>query len=137
MIATQENTPNYDFESPTLREALTQAFFNLTSHWQLSRQQEARLLGWSYTEKRSTLDSLRKGKTIIDKDQDKVERLIDLVNIHKSLRILFPNSRDDAYEWVKIKRERFGGFSALDIMLENGKPGIRAIRRYLDYERTR
>ncbi|MBI4410908.1 MAG: hypothetical protein HY541_00290 [Deltaproteobacteria bacterium] len=126
-----------DFRSEKVREVFTRSFFELTNHWELSRQEEARLLGWDYDEKRTTIDSLRKGKTIISKDLDKIERMIDLINIHKSLRILFPYDRDVVYAWVKIKRDRFGGYSALDVMLEDGKEGISAIRHYLDYERTR
>lgn len=119
------------------REVLTRAFFELTAHWGLSRSQEAKLLGWDYDERRTAIDAMRKGKSVIGKDEDKLERMIDLVNIHKSLRILFPYDRDAVYQWVKVKRERFGGYSALDVMLEAGKQGIAAIRRYLEYERTR
>lgn len=124
-------------ELPRTREALTEAFFTLTKLWNLSRHEEAQLLGWDYTEKRTTLDSLRMGKTVFDRDRDKLERVVDLVNIHKSLRILFPHDRANLYNWVQVKRERFGGYSALDIMLEEGKRGITAIRQYLDYERTK
>lgn len=125
--------------SEKTRKALTEAFYNLIRHWDLSRQEEAKLLGWNFKPKRATLDAMRKGKTILDDDQDKIERVIDLINIHKSLRILFPNPADRhrVYEWVKVKRDRFGGHSALDIMLSEGKTGIHAIRRYLDHERTR
>lgn len=119
------------------RKALTKAFFALTAHWDLSRNEEARLLGWTYGEKRTTLDAMRKGKTAIDNDADKLERMIDLVNIHKCLRVLFPYDRSAVYAWVKTKRDRFGGYSALDVMLEDGKAGIAAIRHYLEHERTR
>ncbi len=127
------------FHSEKVRKTLTEAFFNLTKLWGLARQEEACLLGWDYSEKRSTMDYMRKGKTTLDKDQDKLERVIDLINIHKSLRILFPHprSRQEVYRWVKVQRERFGGHSALDIMLEEGKEGIAAIRQYLEFERTR
>ncbi|MBI4208534.1 MAG: hypothetical protein HY538_02355 [Deltaproteobacteria bacterium] len=137
MGSVPEKAPN--FNSEKVRRALTEAFFNLTKLWELTRQEEARLLGWDYAEKRSTLDYMRKGKTVLDKDQDKLERVMDLVNVHKSLRILFPNasSRQEVYDWIKVNRERFGGYSALDIMLEEGKEGIAAIRNYLEFERTR
>jgi hypothetical protein len=137
MGSVPEKAPN--FNSEKARRALTEAFFSLTKLWELTRQEEARLLGWDYAEKRSTLDYMRKGKTVLDKDQDKLERVIDLINIHKSLRILFPNpsSRPEVYHWIKVERERFGDYSALDIMLEEGKEGIAAIRDYLEFERTR
>lgn len=129
-----------DFPTERVRKTLTEAFVNLTERcWKLSRNEQARLLGWNYKNKRTTMDAMRAGRTILDNDEDKIERVIDLVNIHKSLRILFPDpsSRRRIYEWVKVKRERFGNHSALDIMLAHGKIGIHAIRRYLDHERTR
>ena len=126
-----------EFGAEKTREILAQTFFNLTQKWQLKREEEAQLLGWNYKEKRTKLESMRKGATVLDNDSDKLERIIDLINIHKSLRVLFPNNLNAVYEWIKIKRERFGGYSALDVMLEDGKEGIHAIRCYLDHERTR
>ncbi len=123
-------------DSDQTRQALTEFFFNIADKWSLTREQEAQLLGWSYKDKRSVLDAMRKGKQVIGRDQDKLHRLIDLLNIHKSLRVLFPNNLTAVYEWVKLKRERFGNHSALDVMLEGGQLGIRAIRDYLEYERT-
>ncbi|MBL7685692.1 MAG: DUF2384 domain-containing protein [Deltaproteobacteria bacterium] len=117
------------------REVITRAFFNLMEKWQLKRDEEAQLLGWNYKEKRTRIEAMRNGKAI-DQDRDKLERMIDLINIHKSLRILFPHDRQAVYDWVKIKRDRFGNHSALELMFENGKEGIRAIRHYLDYERS-
>lgn len=126
-----------DVDDDTLRQTLTKAFFALTAHWELTRQEEAKLLGWEYGEKRTAIDALRKGKTFLSKDRDKIERVIDLVNIHKSLRVLFPYDRDAVYGWVKVKRDRFGGHSALEVMLDDGKWGIAAIRQYLEHERKR
>lgn len=134
MQATILNQKN-DFPPDKLK-IITKAFFNLTSHWQLTREEEASLLGWDYQQKRTTLDSLRKGKTFMDRDDDKIERIVDLINIHKCLRVLFPYNREDVYAWVKKSRERFGGFSALHIMLTQGRWGIMAIRHYLENERT-
>jgi len=119
------------------RRVLARAFFGLVNKWDLTRDQEAQLLGWTYQEKRTKLENMREGKTNLPQDRDKVERVIDLVNIHKSLRVLFPDDKELVYQWVKVPRERFGDFSALDVMLEDGKEGISAIRQYLDYERTR
>lgn len=137
MLELKSQTPAPSSEKS--RKALTEAFYSLVRHWELSRQEEARLLGWNFQPKRATLDAMRKGKTVLEDDQDKIERVVDLINIHKSLRVLFPApaDRQRVYDWVKVKRERFGGHSALDIMLSEGKAGIHAIRRYLDHERTR
>ena len=128
---------SHPFDSDKTREVLTEAFFNLVSHWKLSLQEQARLLGWNYAEKRSKIDAMRSGKSILDNDADKINRVVNLMNIHKCLRILFPKNRDLVYQWVKIPRDRFGGFSALDIMMQDGAIGIAAIRQYLEHERTR
>ncbi len=114
----------------------SKAFCRLMEHWELSNEEIAQLLGWSYKIHRTRIDNLYKGHSL-PFDRDKFERVQDLLNIHKSLRILFPNQRDLVYRWIKVPRERFGGHSALDIMLTDGKTGISAIRRYLDHERTR
>lgn len=138
MIQQEFSSPHH-ISSEKARTALTEAFFSLAKHWGLTRKEEALLLGWDYPAMRSRLDAMRTGKTILDTDRDKLERVIDLVNIHKSLRILFPqaSSRRQVYGWILEKRERFGGHSALDVMLEEGKEGISAIRHYLEFERTR
>lgn len=124
-------------DSEEKRGVLTRGFFGLVDKWELTREEEAQLLGWTYQEKRTKLDNMRAGKTNLPQDRDKVERVIDLLNIHKSLRVLFPYDRTSVYQWVKIPRERFGNHSALEVMLEDGKEGISAIRQYLDHERTR
>jgi len=134
MAITQQN--GGFLSSAAERTALGKAYFRLTDHWGLTNDQTARLLGWSYANKRTKIENMRSGNTPLPQDQDKFERVQDLINIHKSLRVLFPNQRNLVYKWVKVPRERFGGHSALDVMLEDGKLGIRAIRRYLDYERT-
>ncbi len=128
---------NPSLDSKERRFALSKAFFNLTKLWGLKRDEEAQLLGWSYQEKRTQLDNMRKGRSPLPHDRDKFERVVDLLNIHKSLRLLFPYDQKTAYQWVQLPRKRFGNHSALEIMFEDGKEGITAIRRYLDYERTR
>jgi hypothetical protein len=82
------------------------------------------------------MDAMKTGQRAIDLDLDKLQRIIEIINIHKNLRMLFPRNRQLVYQWIKEKRERFGNHSALDIMLEDGLFGIAAIRRYLDYART-
>lgn len=125
------------FLPETERKVLTKAFFNLVKHWELSNQQQANLLGWNYSSSRTKIDAMRRGKSSLENDMDKINRVVNLVNVHKCLRVLFPANREEVYSWVKIPRERFGNHSVLDIMIENGSFGIAAIRQYLEHERTR
>ena len=117
------------------RTILTKAFFGILKNWNLTNDQEAKLLGWSYGQKRSKIDALKKGGAMED-DQDKLDRIREIINIHKNLRMLFPYQNDLAYQWIHEKRERFGNHTALDVMMEDGLLGIKAIRRYLDHVRT-
>ncbi|MCB0326514.1 MAG: DUF2384 domain-containing protein [Bdellovibrionales bacterium] len=118
------------------RQSLSRAFFQILEHWKLSNEEKAKMLGWSYATKRHTLDALKRGQKQMDMDDDKLRRMIEVLNIHKNLRILFPHSRSSLYAWVTKKRHRFGDHSALDIMMEEGLLGMIAIRRYLDHVRT-
>lgn len=119
------------------RATLAKAFFSLADHWGLTLKEQAQLLGWDYENKRTKMDTMRRGQAALESDTDKIERVIDLINIHKCLRVLFPYDRQAVYAWVKVPRDRFGGHSALEIMLQDGHYGIAAIRHYLEHERTR
>jgi hypothetical protein len=117
-------------------KVLTKAFFGILENWQLSNNDKAKLLGWEYEHKRYVIDEMRKGQRAIDQDDDKITRIIEIINIHKSLRLLFPYDLDLAYQWITEKREVFNRHSALDIMKAEGIMGITAIRKYLDHART-
>ena len=67
---------------------------------------------------------------------DLLARAGHLLGIHKALRILFPQDRDLAYQWVSTPNRRFGA-TPLEIMKRHGYEGILAVRRYLDFERGR
>ncbi|MCB1197107.1 MAG: hypothetical protein KDK51_01945, partial [Deltaproteobacteria bacterium] len=115
---------------------LTWAFFGIVENWSLTNQEKAKLLGWDYAKKRSVIDAMKRKEKAIDVDDDKIQRMIEVVNIHKNLRILYPHDKKLAYQWVKQVREVFNQHCALDIMLEDGLFGITAIRKYLDHART-
>ncbi|MEZ4705061.1 MAG: hypothetical protein R3A11_07755 [Bdellovibrionota bacterium] len=122
--------------TPQRRKSLSKAFFAILDHWNLTNEEKANLLGWNYEKKRHTIDAMKNGKKEVEWDEDKIRRMVEVINIHKSLRLLFPSNQKSLYGWVKKKRARFGMHSALDIMIEDGLFGIIAIRRYLDHVRT-
>ena len=125
-----------DWNPAQKRQALTKAFFQIVEKWKLTNEQKSQLLGWTYAHKRSVIDAMKRGDKAVDLDLDKLQRMIEVLHIHKNLRILFPHQRNFVYEWVHEKRERFGNFSAIDMMLTDGLLGMAAVRRYLDYVRT-
>ncbi|ADZ71319.1 MbcA/ParS/Xre antitoxin family protein [Polymorphum gilvum] len=66
--------------------------------------------------------------------RDGKARLSNLLGIHKALRILFREPQR-GYEWVRKPNARFGGKTALDIMLGGELTDLMRVRRALDAER--
>ena len=97
----------------------------LMNLWDLGAIDQACLLGL-FTASRSTLARYCKGAALDDN--------VDLLGIHKALRIIFPHNRDLVYRWVRTSNRRFGGRSPMETM-RGGYEGVLAVRRYLDFER--
>lgn len=105
-----------------------ETFFAIADKWGLSADDQIALLG---SPGRSTFFKWKKDGGALP--QDTRERLSHLLNIWKSLRILF--TQDEAGEgWIRRENFYFDGASALDVMLE-GISGVIRVRRYLDAQR--
>lgn len=105
-----------------------ETFFAIAERWDLSTDEQISLLG---SPGRSTFFKWKKDGGSLP--QDTRERLSHLLNIWKTLRILF--TQDERGEaWIRRKNLYFDGASALDVMLE-GISGIIRVRRYLDAQR--
>lgn len=102
------------------RSRLTRLVMSLFDHWDLSSSDQALLLGYPAKAHR-TISRYRRGG-----------RIDHLLDIHKSLRIIFPHDRDLAYRWVTTPNRRFDGKTPLDIMT-TGYEGLFTVHRYLDY----
>lgn len=113
-------------------KAALQWFFNLAEAWELSTDQQIKLLG---SPPRSTFFKWKKEGGQLSKDT--FERISNLLTIYKSLRILFTEqARVDA--WIKRENKApvFGGKSALDFMLSTGSLiELYKVRSYLDAQR--
>lgn len=109
----------------------TQNVIALFKHWGLKNEEECSLLGGISL---AQLAKFKKG-TAYASGRDTIERVGHLLGIHKSLRILYPYSRDVVYQWVKGRHAKLHNLSPLDIMLEHGFLGIAQIRRFTDHLR--
>ena len=116
-------------------QALGKAFWALANHYNLTRNEQALVLGFNRVN-RQRLASLEKGKTIPD-DPDKALRVGILLGIHKNLRIIYPHNRDVVYAWMKTERDLFQGKSALEYLASGNDtlPRLFTIRRILDQVR--
>ena len=124
MIAASKNS------SATDLSRLAKRVMSLFDHWNLSREDQARLLGLA-PRNRSALIRYRKGARI-GKTRDQYERVGYLLSIHRSLRLLFPNDRDIAYSWMKMRNRAFGGMTPVETINKYGFVGLLMVHAYLD-----
>lgn len=105
------------------------AILRLFRLWDLTDEQGAVLLDTSVASYRrwKAGRSARLGR-------DQMARISNLLGIHKALRLIFAEP-SRAYVWIKKPNERFGGESALDVMLRGDLSALMRVRRLLDAER--
>lgn len=106
-----------------------QAFFNLADAWDLSTEEQIRLLG---SPGRSTFFKWKKEGG--SPPNDTVERVSYLLGIYKALEILLPNPAA-ADSWIRRPNDFFNGRTALDVMLGGQVVDIYRVRQYLDAQR--
>lgn len=116
-------------EGPSRIPVGVETFFNLADLWDLSTEEQIRLLG---SPPRSTFFKWKKEGGTIPKDT--LERVSHLFAIYKALQILLPDTRA-ADAWIKHENEYFRGRRALDVMLGGQVVDIYAVRQYLDAQR--
>lgn len=116
-----------------IANAALQAFFNLSTHWQLSGADERILLG---SPPESTFYKWKAEKTAARMSRDTLERISYLLGIYKALNILLPSPRA-ADEWIHKPNTApiFNGQSALERMLAGSIVDLADVRRYLDAQR--
>jgi len=115
------------------RTALAGMVMRLFVHWDVSAQDQAALLGLSEGS-RTTLARYRKGDPLAD-NRDLLDRVGNLLSIHRSLRILFPRNRELVYGWPTAPNKAFNGKSPVDVIRDEGFLGLLTVRRYLDMQR--
>ena len=116
-----------DLGGPALR-----TFFNLAKAWELSEQEQMKLLGLN---SRSTLHAWKGGR-VTKVSRDTLERISYLLGIFKAINILLPDIKR-ADEWMRLpnKAPLFGGRSALDRMTTGNIGDLYVVRQYLDAQR--
>ena len=113
-----------------LAAAGLRSFMRIAASWQLSIDEQLRLLG---APPRSTYFAWRKHPDKATLPRDTLERLSNILGIYKSLQILLPDTAA-ADAWVKKPNAAppFGGRSALARMLAGNVSDLNLVRRYLD-----
>lgn len=117
-----------DPRSVELRAAEGQALLRLFDAWQLTREEQATLLG---LEPRA-LDGYLDGRPLAD-DSVLLSRVGHLLAINKVLRLRYGAQPDFPAEWVRLPNVKLGGRRPLDLMLAS-REELAALRRHLEEE---
>lgn len=112
--------------------AMLRAVLNLFRRWDLDDTEARKLLGDPCP---GRFERWKAGDTAAI-PADTVERLGDLLRIHRALRSMFTEP-ERGYAWVRRSNAAFAGHSALDRMLEGTPADLQAVRDYLEVELAR
>lgn len=106
-------------------------FFNMSSEWALTEEQEDQLLGHPG---HATLQAWRQGE-YQDARASVLNHVSCLLGIYKALHTLFPDS-GQANRWIKrqITSPPFNGQSALAVMCSGNLDDLMAVRLFLEGE---
>lgn len=109
------------------------AFFGICEKWQCKTGEMMTLLGLS---NRSTFFNYKKNPDKAKLQQDTLERISYILNIHTALRIMFSNP-DSIYNWVRKPNTNrfFEGKSAMDKMLGGRVMDIHDVMMFLNARR--
>ncbi|MCW5589383.1 MAG: DUF2384 domain-containing protein [Legionellales bacterium] len=121
--------PNLD---PDEAKKVFKVVVNILEKWHATLEEKLILLGL----KKSTYFKYQKDPQSIKVNQDFLERLSYILNIHSALRILFSHP-DSVYGWVRKPNDApfFNGHSAMEIMLQGRVVDLWAVASRLNAER--
>lgn len=106
---------------------------SLLKKWNLSEEQQSALLGFR-TDDFAASSSPEIGAQPMSAAPEVVHRAAQLIAIHRSLRMLFPENEGLRFSWVARRNPAFGGSAPIDVMLRDGRDGIARVWAVLDQQ---
>lgn len=110
------------------RKKLTTMVMRLLNLWGLSPRERRAVLGLA-PRNTAALARFQSGTPMTGRVQ--IERIMHLLRIHESLRLLFPQNRDLAYRWMTTKNKAFTGRTPVQAIIRTRGMAILDIREYL------
>lgn len=112
------------------RVHLAKMTIKLFDNWNVKAEDKPLLLGLSSTNK-EILTKYRKGYPI-GCGRDLLERVNILLEIHKSLKILFPTNKDLSYQWMNTPNRKLEYLTPIEAIKLWGFAGLLTVRSYLE-----
>ena len=113
------------------KAALTRSVLEVLDAWEITREQQCRLLGMTAPDAGRRWRRYRLGTPLPD-DPEIWIRVAGLLRLANALRQLFPHSAPSANLWVTTPRAKFGNKTPLELMLDGGTAAISRVERSLD-----
>lgn len=129
---TTQTLPDLSRRTDRVRlSAALPAVIRMLDAWHLTRGQQAELLTLSVR----TVQRASQGSAAPELGADQLTRLSLIIGIHTALHALYTLSPD---RWPQRPNDRypFLGRTPLELMLTSGIPGLLAVRRLLDGDRS-
>jgi len=111
-------------------ERLTRSTLEVLHDWGLDHTHEVALLGLPMDTKARVMVRHRQGEAL-PQDEDLLLRSRCILEIGHALHSAFPHNPNLAHLWVTTVSPRFGDRSPLQVMLEEGLPGMERILSHL------
>jgi hypothetical protein len=111
-------------------EHLTEVIATIFRAWDVSAENQLRLLG-----RPAGAAAAGTGQPPADgfpSDEESLDRAEQLLAIHECLRTAYPRSGIMAAHWLRQPHRRMDSRAPLQVMLEDGLPGLRQVRGLLD-----
>ncbi|MCQ1060113.1 DUF2384 domain-containing protein [Photobacterium sp. ZSDE20] len=109
---------------------VSKAILTLLNKWLITDKDQCELLGIDC----ATLGKVKLGGTALPAHS--MPNAAGLLNVHKSLRLLYSQNSELLYGWISMKNDNLQGQSPLKIM-KNGVGGIKEIEAYLSNSLSR
>ena len=113
------------------RKGLAELVMGIFTEWKLSEEQMITLLGMEGKIKARHLGRYRHGTPLPD-DAIVMERVRHILGIRESLQLLNPLNPGAGYLWLRNTSTKFIGRPPLQVMLEDGFPGLKQVWTNLD-----
>lgn len=113
----------------TDRIHLSKMIVELFGLWHLSTEDQLLLLGLSSKSKK-IIYGYKKGRPL-STNRDLLDRVRLFLDIHKSLRTLFPKKRDLTYNWMNTRNKAFQYLTPIDTIKLWGFTGLLMVHNYI------
>lgn len=119
-----------DLERAREHRELCQLVLGILRDWEVRDADQARLLGLEGMTARRWR-RIRSGQEMLPEDEKTLVRIHLILSIYRQLRLHYPRSQAAADAYATAPLRSFGGRTPVEVMLEDGEAGMRALLEHL------